>query len=110
MAAKGCVTRYGWHHSVDQTVNNMRPLYPMPLRLPSLLLRYGTMLLLLSACEPEKPSAQASNEPWPNEAEALFQEAAALRYTLEQQKLEEQRLQTLGVGSPSAAHNAPLTQ
>ena len=70
-----------------------RALYPKRTALPSLLLS----ALLLAACEAPAPtpapSEAASAEAWPNEHEVLFQEAEALKYTLEQYRLETQRLQ-----------------
>lgn len=67
----------------------MNALYPKPSALPSVLL-----LGLLTGCEQAPPptGGSANQEPWPNEHEVLFQEAEALKYSLEQNKLEAQRL------------------
>ncbi len=57
--------------------------------------------LLLTACDQQPPPAKIAQEPWPNEAEVLFQQAEVLRYELEQRKLESERLQAQGlVGAP----------
>ena len=54
--------------------------------------------LLLAACGPaEEPQNTPAPEPWSNEAEVLFQEAEALKYALERQRLEQARLDALGV-------------
>ena len=76
----------------------MRALYPKPISLPSLLL-----LAMLGACEQaaEKKGAEPYRDPWPNEHEVIFQEAEALKYSLEQHRLEEQRLRETGL--PAAA-------
>ncbi len=71
---------------------SMRALYPKPALLPSL-------LLLLSACEWQdaEPRPARVQEPWSNEQEALFQEAEALKYALQQHRLDEQRLREAGL-------------
>ena len=74
----------------------MRALYPMRIALPSLVLGTG----LLCGCGQSAPgdSAQATpQEPWPNEYEMIFQEAEALKFTLQQHRLEEQRLYEAGL-------------
>lgn len=59
-------------------------------------------ILLLAGCD-QRSDQQVSGEPWPNEAEVLFQEAEALKYTLEQQELESLRLEAQGLeGAPPA--------
>lgn len=61
---------------------------------------FPQILLLLSACE-APPEPRVAEEPWSNEAEVLFQEAEALKYSLEQQKLEAGRLRSQGLeGAP----------
>ncbi len=73
----------------------MRALYTKGLRLPSPLWLAG---VLLSACsDPPPASPPVPPEPWPNEAEAVFQQAEALRYSVEQQRLEHARLRRLGL-------------
>lgn len=52
--------------------------------------------LLLPACSDPAPHQAApalGGDPWSNEAEEIFQNAEALKYALEQHKLEQQRLQ-----------------
>ena len=57
-------------------------------------------LLLLSACE-APPEPRVAEEPWSNEAEVLFQEAEALKYALEKQQLETEKLRKHGLeGAP----------
>jgi len=72
----------------------MCALYPKPKTLPSFLLG-----LALAGCGQAPPEMQrsASEEPWPHEHEVIFQEAEALKYSLEQHKLEEQRLREAGL-------------
>jgi len=67
----------------------MRALYPKPVMLPSLL-----ALLALPACDQQGEARDIHNQPdpWPNEHEVIFQEAETLKYTLQQQELEAQRL------------------
>ena len=61
---------------------------------------FPQILLLLCACE-QQPKPQVAPEPWSNEAEELFQEAEALRYSLEKQRLEAERLKAQGLeGAP----------
>jgi hypothetical protein len=71
---------------------------------PSPLLSACALLALLAAActEPEPPTPTARPpDPWSNAAERQFQQAEALRYELEQQKLEQQRLRDLAVeGQP----------
>jgi hypothetical protein len=72
----------------------MRALYPKPITLPSFLL-----LAVLAGCEqavPELP-APVNRDDWSHEHEALFQEAEALKYSLEQHRLEEQKLRDAGL-------------
>ncbi len=73
----------------------MHALYTKGPRLPSPLVLAG--VLLLSACSdpPEPPRLPA--EPWSDAAEATFQHAEALRYSVEQQRLERERLHRLGL-------------
>ena len=72
----------------------MCALYPKPKTLPSVLLG-----LLLAGCgqAPPDPPQAVQEEPWPHEHEVIFQEAEALKYSLEQHKLEEQRLREAGL-------------
>jgi hypothetical protein len=74
--------------------SKMTALYPKPKTLPSVLLG-----LLLAGCGQAPPETQttAYEEPWPAEHEVIFQEAEALKYSLEQHKLEEQRLREAGL-------------
>ncbi len=67
----------------------MRALYPKPIMLPSLL-----AVLSLGACDQQEKAGKAhtQRESWPNEHEVIFQEAEALKYTLQEQELEAQRL------------------
>jgi hypothetical protein len=61
---------------------------------------FPQILVLLSACE-APPESRITAPFWSNEAEVLFQEAEALKYTLEQQKLETRRLREQGLkGAP----------
>ena len=61
---------------------------------------FPQILLLLSACEPSGESPVAE-EPWPNEAEVLFQEAEALKYEVERRRVERKRLGAQGLeGAP----------
>ena len=73
----------------------MRALYPKRYALPSALL----LLFALSGCEAEPPAAKpnTAQEPWPNKHEAVFQEAEALKYSLQQNDLEQQKLQDAGL-------------
>jgi hypothetical protein len=66
---------------------------------------FPQILLLLSACE-APPEPRVTAPLWSNEAEVLFQEAEALKYTLEQQKLETRRFSELGLegAPPSPRH------
>ncbi len=58
------------------------------------------ILFLLSGCE-APPHPKPPGEPWSNEAEVIFQEAEALKYALEKQKLEAERLRINGLeGAP----------
>ena len=58
------------------------------------------LLLLLSACD-APPAPRVAKAPWSNEAEVIFQEAEALKYSLEKQKLEAGRLRSQGLeGAP----------
>jgi len=68
----------------------MSALYPMHTALPSLLLAS----LLCAGCgrNDQSTGSAVPDEPWPNEHEELFQQAEALKYSLQQQQLEEQRL------------------
>lgn len=61
---------------------------------------FPQILLLLCACErPADPGV--APEPWSNEAEVIFQEAEALKYSLEKQKLEAEKLEAQGLeGAP----------
>jgi hypothetical protein len=64
----------------------------------------GLALLATACSDPQPPPAPARPpDPWSNAAERQFQQAEALRYELEQQQLEDQRLNDLGVaGQPPA--------
>ena len=57
-------------------------------------------LLLLNGCEaPSEP--ERVREPWSNEAEVLFQQAEVLKYEVEQQRMETERLRAQGLeGAP----------
>jgi hypothetical protein len=57
-------------------------------------------LWLTTACEQQQqPTLPA--EPWPTEAEELFQQAEVLKYEVEQQRLEMERLRAQGLdGAP----------
>lgn len=70
----------------------MHALYPNPALLPSLLL----LSLAVAGCG-KAPPQEKHQEPWPDEAEAVFQEAEALKYSLQQHSLEEQRLREAGL-------------
>jgi len=72
----------------------MHALYTKDRRLPSPLVWLGT--LLLAACS-DPPAPPLSAEPWPDEAEVIFQQAEVLRYSVEQQRLERERLRRLGL-------------
>ena len=64
---------------------------------------FPQILLLLCACE-QAPEPRVAPEPWPNEAEVVFQEAEALKYSLEKQKLETEKLEAQGLdGAPPSA-------
>lgn len=57
-------------------------------------------LPFLFGCNQESTLAtkpEPKEEPWSNEAELVFQQAEALKYSLEQQKLEEARIQNQGL-------------
>ena len=58
------------------------------------------MFWLLGACENiQQPAIE--KEPWPTEAEVVFQQEAVLRYELDQQQRETKKLQSQGIdGSP----------
>ncbi|WP_457674704.1 hypothetical protein [Thiolapillus sp.] len=57
-------------------------------------------LWLTTGCEPEQKTALPA-EPWPTEAEELFQQAEVLKYEVEQQQLEMARLKDQGLeGAP----------
>jgi len=81
-------------------VKTMRALYPNPITLPSLL-----ALALLCGCEQAELTSNGTTEtePWPNEHEAVFQEAEALKYSLQQQEIEAQRLHEAGLPDTPAA-------
>ena len=66
-----------------------------PRLLPSPLALAGA--LLLSACSDPPEAPRLSPEPWSDEAEATFQHAEVLRYSVEQQRLERERLHRLGL-------------
>lgn len=59
-------------------------------------------VVLLTGCEQASTVTRAyAPDPWSNEAELVFQTAEALRYSVEQQKLEIARLQAQGLeGNP----------
>ena len=61
-------------------------------------------LALTSACSEREHMPEMPRERWSNEAEALFQHAEVLRYTLEQQRLEQQQVQALEPAAQSAPH------
>lgn len=71
----------------------MPPLYPMHSAMHSLALG---LVVALAGCGDDRPPPQAQ-EPWPNEYEAVFQQAEALKYSLQQQELEAQQLREAGV-------------
>lgn len=59
-------------------------------------------IFFLSVCLPgctEQANEQSakSAEPWPTDAEVLFQRAEVLKYTQEQQRLEQLKLEQLGI-------------
>ncbi len=57
-------------------------------------------LVLATACEQQQPTAPPE-EPWSTEAEEVFQQAEVLKYELEQQRLEQERLRAQGLeGAP----------
>ena len=68
-------------------------------------IRFLSMVLLLAGCEIEQPVTQLhASDPWPNEAEVVFQTAEALKYSVEQQKLEIARMKAQGIeGNPPAS-------
>lgn len=75
----------------------MSALYRNPFVLPTLLL--GALLsLLLSACEQPAPPPRAA-EKVPNVYLEALQEAEALKHTLEERKIEQERIDTL-LGRP----------
>lgn len=55
------------------------------------------LLALQFGCEQAPAPPPPQQEAWPHEAETIFQNAEALKYALEQAKLEEQRLRELNV-------------
>ncbi len=58
-------------------------------------------LVLATACEQRQPPPAPPAEPWPTEAEEVFQRAEVLKYELEQQRLEQERLRAQGLeGAP----------
>jgi hypothetical protein len=63
------------------------------------------LVLLLAGCEKDQPVTHAhAPDPWPNEAEVVFQTAEALKYSVEQQKLEIARLKAQGIeGNPPSS-------
>ena len=64
---------------------------------------FTAAFLLLTGCEQDQGERTKSvaADPWSDEAEVLFQEAEALKYTLQQQQLESARLQEQGLdGQP----------
>ncbi len=73
----------------------MHALYTNDTWLPSPLALAG--MLLLSACSDPPESPRLSAEPWPDEVEVTFQQAEVLRYSVEQQRLERERLRRLGL-------------
>jgi len=66
---------------------------------------FPQILFLLSGCE-VPPEPQEDADPWSNEAEVIFQEAEALKYSLEKQKLATGRLRAQGLegAPPSPRH------
>ncbi|WP_041069794.1 hypothetical protein [Thiolapillus brandeum] len=62
------------------------------------------ILWLLAACDsPPDQTTPAPQEPWSTEAEEVFQAAEVLKYEVEQQRLETEKLRTQGVeGAPPA--------
>ncbi len=62
---------------------------------------FPQILLLLAACEQQQATPKVAPEPWPNEAEVVFQQAAVLRYEVEERKAEAARLKAQGLdGAP----------
>jgi hypothetical protein len=55
----------------------------------------------VTGCSEREHAQPVTQERWSNEAEVLFQHAEVLRYTLEQQLLEQQQLQALEPPEPS---------
>ncbi len=71
-------------------------------------------LLGLAACsaQDDTPATGVTEEPWSNEAEVVFQEAEALKYSLMQHQLEQRRLRALGVegATPVPGYQQPQHQ
>ncbi len=62
---------------------------------------FPQILLLLAACERSGPPPAPPADPWPDEAEVLFQEAEVLKYELERRRQEAERLRARGIeGAP----------
>lgn len=64
------------------------------------------LVLLLTGCGQEPPvtAETPKAEPWSNDAELVFQQAEALKHSLEQQKLEQQRIKDQGLeGRPPSS-------
>lgn len=75
----------------EQSGNNHRQVLVLALMLV-------TCALTISACsDPTPPTSEkmSTDDAWSSQEEALFQEAAALRHTLEELKLQEQWQQEL---------------
>ena len=65
----------------------------------------------LAACSPSEDTQHTrAPEPWSNEAEAGFQEAEALRYSLRQHELEQRRLRDAGLEGSAPVPGYPQTE
>ena len=68
-------------------------------------MRLMILLPLLTSCDQgmEKTAAPPRADSWSNEAEVIFQQAEALKYSLEEYKLEQEQIQAQGLeGRPPA--------
>jgi hypothetical protein len=58
-------------------------------------------LVLATACEQHQENTPQPEEPWSTEAEEVFQKAEVLKYEVEQQRLEAEKLRRQGLeGAP----------